>query len=136
MSNDPTRSTELQAPEKRPLPEERTRPGAVFQPDVDILENGDAYLVYADLPGVDEKRVQVRLEKGILRLDAEIATGPDEGWNPLHLEYRSGAFHREFRLSEEIDTDAVSASMRDGVLELRLPKAAHRQARTIAVQAG
>lgn len=128
--------SELKAQEKQALAEERTRPGAVFRPDVDILERADGYVIYADLPGVDEEHVRVHLEKGVLSLDAELATQPDAAWRPLHSEYRIGSFHREFRLSEEIDANGVSASMRDGVLELRLPRSAERRPRRIEVQSG
>lgn len=131
-----TTSTDLEAREKRALEEEGTRPGPVFKPDVDILERADAYLIYADLPGVDDKHVRVRLDKGVLSFDADLATAPEESWNPIHVEYRFGAYHREFRLSDEIDSEGVAASMRDGVLELRLPKTRAQQPRQIAVQTG
>ncbi len=126
----------LQAREKQEVQGESTRPGPVFRPDVDIWEHGDAYVVYADLPGVDEGSIDVRLDRGSLTLDAQLATTPESDWRPLHSEYRFGSFHREFRISEDIDAAAVSARMRDGVLELHLPKAAEHQPRTIAVQAG
>ena len=137
MANEATgKRDELELREKEALQQEGTRPGPVFRPLVDVLERGEAYLIYADLPGVDEKHVQVRLEKGVLSLDAELATTPEPSWAPIHTEYRFGGFHREFRLSDEIDSDRVSASMRDGVLELRLPKSERNQPRQIAVQAG
>jgi HSP20 family protein len=137
MANELTTTpNDLEAREKRALEEEGTRPGPVFRPDVDILERRDAYLIYADLPGVDDQHVQVRLDKGVLSLDAELATAPEPGWNPIHSEYRVGGYHRQFRLSDEIDATAVSARMRDGVLELRLPKQERHQPRQIAVQAG
>lgn len=135
MANEPTTS-EIQAREKQALEREGMRPGPVFRPDVDVLERGDAYLIYADLPGADDKHVQVNLEKGVLSLDAELATAPDAAWTPLHTEYRFGSFHREFQLSEGIDREGVSASMRDGVLELRLPKTEQHRPRQIRVQAG
>jgi HSP20 family protein len=135
MAN-PSESTVLQPREKQALQHEGTRPGLVFRPDVDIVEHPDAYVIRADLPGADESQVQVRLEKGVLSLDATAAEGPEPGWRPVHLEYRSGAYHREFRVSEEIDAEHVAAALRNGVLELRLPKAAKRRARTIAVQSG
>ena len=135
MSNDTTTSN-LQVREKQTLEREGTRPGPVFRPDVDILERKDAYLIYADLPGVDDKHVQVHLDKGVLSLDADLATAPEATWTPIHAEYRFGSFHREFQLSEEIDSAGVSASMRDGVLELRLPKTEKHQPRRISVQAG
>jgi len=91
---------------------------------------------FADPPGVDDQSVNVRLDKGTLTLDAELATRPETGWTPLHAEYRLGSYHREFRISEDIDVGGVSAKMRYGVLELHLPKSAERQPRAITVEAG
>ena len=127
---------ELEAREKHQVQAEGTRPGLVFRPDIDILEREDGFVIYADLPGVDEHSVNVRLEKGTLTLDAELSVLPDAGWSPLHTEYRLGSYHREFRISEDIDTGGVSARLSNGVLELRLPKSAERQPRSIRVQAG
>ncbi|MBW2494777.1 MAG: Hsp20/alpha crystallin family protein [Deltaproteobacteria bacterium] len=135
MSSEVTRAPELQVREKQQIAEEGTRPGAVFRPDVDILEHGDEYLIYADLPGVDEQRVRINLDKRVLSLDAELAADVDPAWSALHTEYHLGGFHREFRLSDEIDAARVSASMRDGVLELRLPKNEAHQSRKIEVRA-
>lgn len=126
----------LQTREKQQLQGEGTRPGPVFRPEIDVLERADGYVIYADLPGVDDRSVHVRLDKGILSVDAQLATLPGSDWNPLHTEYRIGSYHREFRISEEIDAAGVSARMQDGVLELRLPKSADVQPRTITVQAG
>src|SRR5512145_1510779 len=130
----PTASQELELRAKQPLQQEAMRPGPVFRPDADILERSDAYVIYADLPGADEKSVQVRLERGQLQLDAELATRPDPSWSPLHAEYRVGAWHREFLISDEIDADGVSASMRDGVLKLILPKSQANRRHTIEVR--
>jgi HSP20 family molecular chaperone IbpA len=127
---------ELQARRKPTLPGEGTRPGPLFRPDLDIVERRDAFVVYADLPGADEKSVQVRLDQGTLTLDAQLATLPDPSWTPLHAEYRFGGYHRELRISDDIDARGVTASMRNGVLELLLPKSAELQPRTIAVQPG
>jgi len=126
----------LQNRTKQELEGEGTRPGPVFRPDIDILERGDAYVIYADLPGVDEQSVDVRLERGSLTLDARLAVLPDASWNPLHTEYRLGSYHREFRISEDIDAGGVTAHVRNGVLELHLPKSAERQPRSLPVQAG
>ncbi len=126
----------LQAREKQELQEESTRPGLVFRPDIDIIENRDGYVVYADLPGADDKSVEVKLDRGTLSLDARLATVPDRSWTPLHMEYRYGSYHREFRISEEIDSAGVAAKMNNGVLELVLPRSAERRPRAIQVQAG
>jgi len=131
-----TETQALQAREKQELQEESTRPGLVFRPEVDILENPEGYVIYADLPGVDDKCVDIRLEKGVLILDARLATSPNPSWTPLHTEYRLGSYHREFRIGEGIDASAVSAKMHNGVLELLLPKSAASRSRSIPVQAG
>ena len=133
-------SREIEAREKEAVETEGTRPGLVFRPDVDILEREDAYLIHADLPGVTEESVEVNLDKGVLTLEARPAGGAadsaeEEGVTRLHREYRSGGYYRQFRVSEKIDTSGVSARMRDGVLELVLPKTAEHQPRRIAVEA-
>ncbi len=61
-----TTSSDLRAREKQAVEGEVTRPGPVFRPDVDILERADAFVVVADLPGVDANSVDVKLEKGVL----------------------------------------------------------------------
>jgi HSP20 family molecular chaperone IbpA len=135
MKNKPTLQP-VEPREKRPVEREATRPELMFRPDVDIVEHQDAFLVTADLPGVDESHVDVRLEKGVLRLEAQPAAESDPTWAPLHAEYRTGGYRREFALSEQIDAEGIEASLRDGVLELRLPKAAAHQPRRVEVRAG
>ncbi len=126
----------LQAREKQELQREATRAGLLFRPDIDILERSDGYVIYADLPGVDDKSVDVRFVRGILTLNAQLATFPDPQWEPVYAEYRLGTFQREFQLSEDIDSSGVAAKMHNGVLELVLPKSAAHRPRAIPVRAG
>ncbi len=135
MAN-PNPGGELQTREKQSLEREGTRPGPVFQPDVDIVEQPDAFLVVADLPGVDDGHVDVRLEDGVLSIEARQAFELDPDWTPLHEEYRVGGYRRQFQLSDGIDASRIEARMREGVLELRLPKTVRHQPRQIAVQTG
>lgn len=127
-------SREIEAREKDELVTEDTRPGHVFRPDVDILERPDAYVIHADLPGMSEDDVDIHLNKGLLTLDAHPSAEEAER-RALYAEYRTGGYHREFRISEDIDPTGVSARMKDGVLELTLPKAVERQPRRITVAA-
>lgn len=127
---------ELRPQEKQVIEREGMRPGLVFRPDVDIVEQKDAFLVKADLPGVDDRHVEVRLENGLLSIDAALAMEPDPAWTPIYAEYRAGGFHREFRLSDAIDADEIEARMIDGVLEVRLPKRSQHVPRQINVRAG
>jgi HSP20 family protein len=134
MTTEPT--TDLQTHAKLPVEREGTRPGPVFRPDVDIVERAEEFIVMADLPGVDGDHVSVHLEDGVLAIDAELATTPDAAWTPLYAEYRAGGYHREFRLGDAVDPDRIAATMRDGVLELRLPKTDRHRPRQISVRAG
>jgi HSP20 family protein len=129
-------SAELRTREKQHVEREGTRPGVVFRPDVDIVEQSDGFLVLADLPGVDDSHVDVRLEEGVLSIEARPAFEVDSSWTPLHEEYRIGGYRRQFHLSDGIDANRIEARMRDGVLELRLPKAEKHQPRQIEVQTG
>jgi HSP20 family molecular chaperone IbpA len=125
---------EIEPREKAELVTEDTRPGLVFRPDVDILEHPDAYVILADMPGASEESVDIQLDKGVLTLDATAADSAEIG-TARYAEYRAGGYHREFRISEDIDRAAVSAKMKDGVLELRLPKSAASRPRRISVEA-
>jgi len=126
-----TRGSDIEARAKQALDREATRPGWVFQPEVDIVETESEYLLWADLPGADQDSVHIALENGVLSIDATGAVHADPGWHPLELEYRSGGYQRRFALS-----DRIEARMRDGVLELRLPKSERHRSRQIEVRAG
>ena len=132
MTTNETR--EIEAREKEVLVTEDPRAGLVFRPDVDILEEPDAFVIHADMPGASEETVDVQLEKGVLTLHARLAEVSPKA-RTRYAEYRDGSYYREFRLSEDIDAAAVSARMKDGVLELRLPKSAGKKPRRISVQA-
>ncbi len=125
---------EIEPREKAELVTEDTRPGLVFRPDVDILEQPDAYIILADMPGASEDTVDISLDKGVLTLDARAVEDESQG-TTRYAEYRSGGYHREFRISKDIDASAVSARMKNGVLELHLPKSAESRPRRIAVEA-
>ena len=129
-------TSDLQTQEKQALEREGMRPGLVFRPNVDIVERPDEFIVTAAVPGVDEKNIDVRLEEGVLSIDAAQAVEIDAAWTPVYAEYRLGGYHREFTLSESIDAEAIQAKMRDGVLELHLPKSQKHLPRQIQVQSG
>jgi HSP20 family protein len=115
--------------------EESTRPGAYFQPAVDIFETKDELVLAADMPGVPPDGVDLDLEGDELTIEGRVRTQDYEGLKPLHVEYGVGGFYRRFTVGEMIDRDAIKAQMKNGVLVVRLPKAQHARARRIAVQA-
>jgi len=97
-----------------------------FAPRVDIRETEDEVRVVADLPGLDEKDVDVSLEGDVLTLRGhreEEKTEGEEGERGWHRVQRyRGSFERSFRLPFEVDPEAVKASYRQGVLTVVLPK--------------
>jgi HSP20 family protein len=125
----------IRNPAKQAMREEGTRPGPVYRPDADILERAEEYLVLIDLPGADEQSVQVRFDKDVLTIEARPAAAPDPAWTPRHVEYQPGAYAREFRIADGIDVESIRASLKNGVLELHLPKTGRRRPRTIEVAA-
>lgn len=112
---------------------ETTR-GVTYTPRVDILETDGELLVYADLPGVKPEDMDIRCENGELTLHGKVAPRQPEA-DYHRYEYGVGDFYRTFTLSEAIDTDQITAEMKDGVLTLHLPKSAAVRPRKITVKA-
>ena len=115
---------------------ERTRDTRCFIPRSDIYELDDQIVIVADVPGVDEKSLDVTLEKNVLTINALIDPVVPQGFSLSLAEYEVGDFSRSFRLSDEIDRENIQASVKDGVLRLYLPKAKEAIMRKISVKAG
>ena len=127
---------EIATKEKQQLakPQEQTRPGRYFVPDVNIYELDESLKLWADMPGVNEKDVTVTLKDGVLTIVGQVATDMYSGLRPLYTEYNVGNYHRQFSLSEMIDESRIRATLRNGVLELELPKKEHARPRQIEVR--
>lgn len=108
----------------------------VFTPATDIYEKSDAVLVLCDLPGVDEKHVDVSLENNVLTITGYQDRSEPEGCELLYRGYESGVFRRSFTLTSDIDRTKITAKIANGVLRVLLPKAPRAQTRKIEVQAG
>jgi HSP20 family protein len=113
---------------------EQTRPGRYFQPEVDICEFEAELRLWADMPGVRDKDVAVTLKDSVLTIEGQVSTDIYQKLAPLYTEYNVGNYLRQFTLNESIDEGGISATMRNGVLELRLPKAEKAQLRRIEVK--
>ena len=116
-----------------PAEQERTKPGPVFIPAVDIFESEQALTLMADMPGVEPGSVDVDLKDGVLTLSSEASDPAGDKERPLSREFRYGRYYRQFTLSELIDQTRIEAKMKDGVLELILPKVEKAQPRKISV---
>ena len=115
---------------------EQTRPGRYFVPEVDIFESAEGLRLWADMPGVDEKDVQVTLQNGMLTIEGMVSMNPYRNLVPLYTEYNVGNYYRQFVVNEDIDPAKIQASIRNGVLEVSLPKAETARPRRIEVKAG
>ena len=115
---------------------EHTRPGRTYVPDVDICETADSLWLRADMPGVDDTSVEVRLADGILSIDGQVSLKEYDSLAPIYTEYNVGNFARRFTVSSDIDAEHIKARMSNGVLEVELPKAARAKPRRIAVAVG
>jgi HSP20 family protein len=129
------KSRSLEVREKKELArkEEQTIPAKYYVPDADILESDDAITVVLEMPGVDRKDVEVRLDGDVLRVEGRIDFSKYEGLEPVYTEYNIGHYARGFTLSDKIDQDAISAELSDGVLTLTLKKAKSALPRRIAI---
>lgn len=92
-------------------------------PATDIRESAEAFILVADLPGVDEENLAVSLEKGLLTIHGRRSrTDHGEEYSLAWGEARDADLHRHFRIPDEIDADKIDARLSHGVLTLTLPK--------------
>lgn len=114
---------------------ERIRSGRTYVPAVDIVEQPDELLLFADVPGTKAEDIDVNYERGQLTITARIAPRQNEQTTYLLSEYGVGDFVRTFQVGEGIDAAKIQAEVNAGVLTLHLPKAEAAKTRKIAVKA-
>ncbi|MGQ9685420.1 MAG: Hsp20/alpha crystallin family protein [Thiobacillaceae bacterium] len=115
---------------------ETRREEATLLPAVDVIEDAQGITLYADLPGVPKDRLSLQIEAGTLTIEGEVALDLPEGMEATHAEVGLPRYRRVFTLSNELDSDKVSAELSQGVLKLRIPKVEHAQPRRIEIQVG
>jgi len=123
---------EAQAPQGA----EFTRARRVFMPRADIYEMPEAIVLVADMPGVDEKGVDITLEKNVLTISGHVE--PEkmaENARLAYEEYEVGDYQRVFTLSDEVDREHIEAALKNGVLRVTLPKAGAAKTKKISVKA-
>ena len=126
---------ELQVQQKREVEtkEESTMPARLFQPQTDIFETSEALTLVLEMPGVDKGSVEVKVENDVLNIEGRVDFSKYDGLQPLYTEYNVGHYARSFRLSSKIEQEGISAKLKDGVMNLVLPKAEKAKARKIKV---
>ena len=124
-----------------PLPRNASEMVSPFA--ADIYEKDGAYVIKADMPGVDKKDVSIDLNDGVLTITArkveekETKEGNAESEDSKVKIYRrerfSGTFKRSFTLSDQINQEGIEAGMKDGVLEVTLPHSEKKEIRQITI---
>jgi HSP20 family protein len=109
----------------------RDRP--VVTPLVDVFENKDEYLILADVPGTTADALAIHLEESELTIEAKRTA---QKGTPMGGEYVARDYVRSFVIPRGVDTTKIDASLKDGVLTLKLPKHETKKPRRIDVKAG
>jgi HSP20 family protein len=120
-------------------PFRRAEAGFGAVPAVDVTQTDKSYEIMAELPGMEEKNVEVKLSNGILTIKGEKRDEKEEKQKDYYVRERSfGSFERSFQVPEDVDTNKVSASFKKGVLTVMLPKSAEAQKaeKKIEIKAG
>lgn len=107
----------------------------VLRPTVDIFEDGHEIRLLANLPGVAENAVDLEVNDNTLTIEGEISVDTPAEMSSLHAEIRSTHYRRAFTLSKELDSANISASMRDGLLAVTIPKREEVRPRKIEIAA-
>ncbi len=110
--------------------------GTRWVPAVDIIEEQDAFLLRADVPGVDNADIDVSMDNGVLSVSGERRTEErKEDTGTQRIERATGRFLRRFTLPDTADAKGITAKSRNGILEVTIPKLPEIQARRISVEA-
>ena len=105
-------------------------------PAVDVFEDASGITLLADMPGVPKDLLELKVEGDALLIEGGVWPRTPDGLEAIYAEVRVPRYRRSFTLSRELDSTRIEANLKDGVLNLRIPKQAHAQPRRIAVTAG
>jgi len=114
-------------------PQAAQKPALV--PPVDVVEDEKGLTLCADLPGVPRDKLAVHIEGDTLVIEAEMGLEMPKEMEATHVEVSMPRYRRVFALSRELDPARLTAGLKNGVLKLRIEKAAHAVARRIEVRA-
>ena len=106
------------------------------RPAVDIFEDAHGIMVVAEMPGVAKERLHVQADRNNLVIEGDAAIDMPPGMEAVYADVQSTRYARSFVLSGELETDAIDAKLKDGVLTIRIPKRAEFRPRKIEVRAG
>ena len=105
-------------------------------PAVDIREDKEGIVLHADLPGVSKENLSIGIEGDTLTIEGAVSLGESPKMQDVYAEIRVAQYRRSFVLGNDLDKEKISASLVNGVLEMRIPKVEAAKPRRIPVQAG
>jgi HSP20 family protein len=105
-----------------------------MRPPVNIFEDQDGITLEADMPGVSKDRLTLRVDKDSLHIEGDVHVGMPEGMEPLYADLRATRFEHAFALSGELEAERIEATLKDGVLTVRIPKRAAVRPRKIEIR--
>jgi HSP20 family molecular chaperone IbpA len=108
----------------------------VLRPLVDIFEDAHGITVQAEMPGVSKDRLNIQADRNNLTIEGDAVIDMPAGMEPIYADVQATRYARSFVLSGELETDAIDAKMKDGVLTIRIPKRSEFRPRKIEVRAG
>jgi HSP20 family molecular chaperone IbpA len=122
-------STDVQAAKAR----EESR---ALAPAVDIYENAQGITVQADMPGVSQDGLSIQADRNSLVIEGNAVIDVPAAMEAIHAEVQATRYRRSFALSGELDAERIEATLKDGVLTLRIPKRAEFRPRKVEVRVG
>ena len=107
-----------------------------IRPPVDIYEDAHGIMVVAEMPGVSKEHLNVQADRNSLTIEGKAVIDMPQGMEPIHADVQHTRYSRSFVLSGELETDAIDAKLKDGVLTIRIPKRSEYRPRKVDVRVG
>lgn len=112
----------------------RANPGNGWTPALDLYQNDDAVVAVIELPGMRKEEIEISLNDGLLAISGERKEEAADGEKALRTERSSGKFRRRISIPSRVDMSNVSASYKDGILTVTLPKAEEAKPKQIQIK--
>lgn len=123
----------LKSPSQSPSTATAQR-GPLSSPATDIIAHEDRYELHLALPGVRSEDIELSVERGLLAIDAHDQVATPEQAQSLYREFGGQHYRRSFALNDELDENAISARLAQGILTVTIPKRAEVKPRSIAIE--
>lgn len=112
------------------------KPLTQYRPATDILEREDGFYIFMDLPGVTKDALVIDLQEDELTVSGRTSYNLPEGENFMEMQFGNGEYRRTVSLSDIVDRERIKANLKDGVLELYLPRVEKTQPKRIEITQG